>query len=74
MEKFPSSNGSRRYVSPSGVMVAEFDVVVDGRRIFCKDEEDRFPTAKEILRDGDVLALTGTQEAIAAARKLLEQV
>jgi CPA2 family monovalent cation:H+ antiporter-2 len=31
------------------------------------------PAAKETLRAGDVLALTGTQEAIAAARKLLEQ-
>lgn len=30
------------------------------------------PTAREILRQGDVLALTGTQEAIAAARKLLQ--
>lgn len=29
------------------------------------------PTAKEVLRAGDVLALTGTQEAIAAARKVL---
>jgi predicted Rdx family selenoprotein len=26
-----------------------FDVVVDGARIFCKDEQDRFPTAREIL-------------------------
>ena len=26
-----------------------FDVVVDGERIFCKDEQDRFPTAREIL-------------------------
>jgi CPA2 family monovalent cation:H+ antiporter-2 len=30
------------------------------------------PTAKEILRSGDLLALTGTQEAITAARRLLE--
>ncbi len=30
------------------------------------------PSAKETLRAGDTLALTGTQEAIAAARKLLE--
>jgi len=26
-----------------------FDVVVDGARIFSKDEQDRFPTAREIL-------------------------
>ena len=26
-----------------------FDVVVDGERIFCKDDEDRFPTPAEIL-------------------------
>ena len=26
-----------------------FDVVVDGERIFCKDEVDRFPTSREIL-------------------------
>ena len=26
-----------------------FDVVVDGARIFCKDEQDRFPTDREIL-------------------------
>jgi hypothetical protein len=26
-----------------------FDVVVDGERIFSKDEADRFPTAGEIL-------------------------
>lgn len=30
------------------------------------------PTAKEVLRAGDALALTGTREAIEAARKLLE--
>ncbi len=30
------------------------------------------PTARETLRSGDLLALTGTQEAIAAARRLLE--
>jgi hypothetical protein len=24
-------------------------VVVDGERIFCKDEQDRFPTPREIL-------------------------
>ena len=29
------------------------------------------PTASELLRDGDVLALAGTQEAIEAARELL---
>jgi hypothetical protein len=27
-----------------------FDVVADGTRIFCKDEQDRFPTAPEILK------------------------
>jgi hypothetical protein len=26
-----------------------FDVLVDGARIFCKDEQDRFPTVREIL-------------------------
>jgi hypothetical protein len=26
-----------------------FDVVVDGARIFSKDEQDRFPTEREIL-------------------------
>jgi len=26
-----------------------FDVVVDGARIFCKDEQERFPTSREIL-------------------------
>jgi selT/selW/selH-like putative selenoprotein len=26
-----------------------FDVVVDGERIFSKDESDRFPSAREIL-------------------------
>ena len=26
-----------------------FDVVVDGARIFSKDEQARFPTAREIL-------------------------
>jgi selT/selW/selH-like putative selenoprotein len=26
-----------------------FDVVVDGARIFSKDEQHRFPTAREIL-------------------------
>ena len=26
-----------------------FDVVADGTRIFCKDEQHRFPTALEIL-------------------------
>ena len=26
-----------------------FDVVVDGRRIFSKDEQGRFPTEREIL-------------------------
>jgi predicted Rdx family selenoprotein len=26
-----------------------FDVVVDGARVFCKDEQGRFPTAREIL-------------------------
>jgi len=30
------------------------------------------PTAGEVLRSGDLLALTGTQEAIAAAKQLLE--
>ncbi len=29
------------------------------------------PTAKEVLRTGDVLALAGTDEAVAAARSLL---
>ena len=27
-----------------------FDVVVDGERIFSKDEADRFPTAAEVLK------------------------
>jgi CPA2 family monovalent cation:H+ antiporter-2 len=31
------------------------------------------PTAKEVLRAGDTLALAGTSEAVAAARMLLEQ-
>jgi len=26
-----------------------FDVVADGTRIFCKEEQHRFPTAREIL-------------------------
>ena len=26
-----------------------FDVLVDGRRIFCKEEQGRFPTEREIL-------------------------
>lgn len=26
-----------------------FDVVVDGRRIYCKQETDRFPTHDEVL-------------------------
>jgi len=26
-----------------------FDVIADGTRIFCKDEQDRFPTDREIL-------------------------
>ena len=26
-----------------------FDVLVDGERIFSKDESDRFPSAREIL-------------------------
>jgi CPA2 family monovalent cation:H+ antiporter-2 len=32
-----------------------------------------YPTAKEVLRAGDLLALTGTQEAIEAAKQLLCQ-
>jgi hypothetical protein len=35
-----------------------FDVVVDGERIFSKDETDRFPTAREIL---SALAARGAQ-------------
>src|SRR5262249_14027977 len=35
------------------------------------DEGVTVPTARERLRDGDVLALAGTEEAVAAARQLL---
>ena len=37
------------------------------------DEGLLVPTAKEVLRAGDTLALAGTRDAIAAARALLEQ-
>jgi CPA2 family monovalent cation:H+ antiporter-2 len=36
------------------------------------DERMVFPSAREHLREGDVLALTGTHEAIAAAAELLQ--
>ncbi|NMO15561.1 potassium transporter [Pyxidicoccus fallax] len=37
------------------------------------EESVSVPTAQEVLRSGDVLALTGTQEAVQAARGLLER-
>ena len=36
------------------------------------DGEAVVPTAQEVLREGDVLALAGTHEAIDAARAVLE--
>ncbi|MBZ4423185.1 cation:proton antiporter [Myxococcus sp. RHSTA-1-4] len=37
------------------------------------EESVSVPTAQEVLRSGDVLALTGTHEAVTAARGLLER-
>lgn len=41
-----------------------FDVVVDGERIFSKDEADRFPNAREIL-----MALRARQRAASGAQR-----
>jgi predicted Rdx family selenoprotein len=41
-----------------------FDVVVDGERIFSKDEADRFPNAREIL-----MALRARQRAAGGAQR-----